>query len=72
MPVQILQTSSEEEVVREVAAEVTLPFDLESEPLMRAKLLTHSFPWRSQRGTYFNDVTTLLETLGLKPLFGTS
>jgi non-ribosomal peptide synthetase component F len=41
--VQVVQASSEEAVVREVAAEAARPFDLEAEPLVRARLLVRSF-----------------------------
>ena len=43
VPVQVVEASSEEEVVREVAAEAARPFDLEAEPLVRARLLVRSF-----------------------------
>jgi arthrofactin-type cyclic lipopeptide synthetase C len=43
VPVVVVEASSEEEVVREVAAEAARPFDLEAEPLIRARLLVRSF-----------------------------
>ncbi|KAL4548434.1 hypothetical protein Ndes2526B_g01008 [Nannochloris sp. 'desiccata'] len=43
VPVQVVQASSEEEVVREVAAEAARAFDLETEPLVRARLLMRDF-----------------------------
>jgi non-ribosomal peptide synthetase-like protein len=45
VPVEVVEmTVSEEEVVREVAAETARSFDLESEPLVRVKLIMRGFP----------------------------
>jgi non-ribosomal peptide synthetase component F len=43
VPLAVVEASSEEEVVREVAAEAARPFNLETDPLVRARLLLRSF-----------------------------
>ena len=44
VPVVVVTAASEEDVVREVAAEAARPFDLEADPLVRARLLVRSAP----------------------------
>ena len=48
VPVVVVTAASEEDVVREVAAEAARPFDLEADPLVRARLTGEecAFHWR--------------------------